>query len=182
MVTRQPQGTDHIVIRASPEKIWALLEDSTRLTEWATFVKRTTGRREVLGAVRECESMFDGKEGRIVERCVQYDRPTTIGWVMVEDSYGFSKMLDDVGFDFVLEPIGPGETRVVNTSYYRPRSWLARLISALFVRRKFRGARRLVLGNLKRLTEEPTIGDHDEKGNWEMRSGSPPSSQRRAGP
>ncbi len=185
MVTMQPQGTSEVTIRTTPEKIWALLEDSTRLPEWAKLVKRptrTTGKLEVLGAVRECDVEFDGKPGRVVERCVEYDRHRRIGWLMVEDSLGFSRMLSDLGFDFVLEPTGQGETRVLNTTYYRPKGLLAKLLSALVMRRKMRGIRERVLGNLKRLTEEPTSGDQVEKGNGETRTGSAPSSERRAGP
>src|SRR4051812_5642041 len=154
-MTRQPQGASEIVIHASPEKIWALLEDSARLAEWAPMVKRTTGRRETLGAIRECEVEFDGRPGRIVEKCVEYRPFSRIGWLMVEDSFGFSKMLDDLGFDFVLEPASAKSTRVVNTSYYRPRGLLAKLMSALLMRPKFRKMRARVLANLKRLAEDP---------------------------
>jgi carbon monoxide dehydrogenase subunit G len=154
-MTRQPQGASEIVIHASPEKIWALLEDSTRLAEWAPMVKRTTGRREALGAVRECEVEFDGRPGRVVEKCVECRPFSKIGWLMVEDSFGFSGMLDDLGFDFALEPVGPQETRVINTSYYRPKGLLAKLMGALMMRPKFRKMRERVLANLKRLMEEP---------------------------
>lgn len=143
------------MVHAPPERIWAILEDSTRLSEWAPMVKRTTGKREVLGAVRECEVEFDGKPGRVVEKCVECDPFRKIGWRMTEDSFGFSRMLDDLGFDFVLEPVGAQETRVVNTSYYRPKGLLARLMGVLMMRPKFRKLRERVLANVKRLAEEP---------------------------
>jgi carbon monoxide dehydrogenase subunit G len=165
IMARQPQGASEIVIHASPEKIWALLEDSTRLAEWVPMVKRTTGKREMLGAVRECEVEFDGKPGRVVEKCVACDPFRKIGWRMTEDSYGFSRMLDDLGFDFVLEPAGPQETRVVNTSYYRPKGLLAKLMGALMMQPKFRKLRERVLANLKRLAEEPQRA-RVEAGNW----------------
>ena len=53
-MTRHPQGSSELVIRATPVKIWALLEDSTRLAEWAPMVKRTSGTRETLDAVPKC--------------------------------------------------------------------------------------------------------------------------------
>ena len=73
---------------------------------------------------------------------------------MEEDSLGFSRMFSDIGFDFVLVPTESGETRVVNTSYYIPKGLLAKLMSALMMRRKFGQVRRKVLANLKRLSEE----------------------------
>jgi uncharacterized protein YndB with AHSA1/START domain len=159
-VTSQPQGRSEIVIDASPEKIWALLEDSTRLPEWATFVKRTTGKREAFGTVRECEVEFDGKPGRVIERVVAFDYPRKIGWLMVEDSFGFSRLLEDLGFDFVLQALGPRQTRVVNTSYYRPKNLAAMFMSTLMMRPKFRKMRERVLANLKQRVEESAKEDH----------------------
>lgn len=161
-MTRQPQGTSEIVIHAPPERIWALLEDSTRLADWAPMVKRTTGKREALGAVRECDVEFDGKPGRVVEQCVQYDPCRAIGWRMTEDSFGFSRMLDDLGFDFVLHSVGTRTTRVVNTTYFHPKNLLAKLLGTLMMRRNFRRLRQRLLANLKRLAEDRTLAPNQD--------------------
>lgn len=147
------QGVDEITVEATPEAIWAVLENGDRLTEWAFMVKRTTGGRESLGAVRRCDVEFDGRPGKVAERCAEFVPWERIAWVMTEDSFGFGRMFADMGFSFTLEAIDERRTLVRNDSFYRPLNLMARLMSALVMRRRFRALRRRILGNLKALAE-----------------------------
>lgn len=153
------QGTNTIVIEAPRERIWELLANSQRLIEWAPMVNTTTGEKESLGAVRHCDVEFNGKPGKVTERCSDFEPTKHIGWVMEQDSFGFVKMLDGLGFDFRLESIGPDTTRVINTTYYRPRNILASLMNVLMIKRNFRKVRQTALGNLKWIVE----GNGDRK-------------------
>jgi uncharacterized protein YndB with AHSA1/START domain len=153
LLSRVALGSDAIVISANPDEIWSLLEDSTKLSQWMPPVRSTDGHRESLNAIRKCEVDFEGRTGQVVERCIVFEKPDRIGWLVVEDTLGFSKMLNDFAFDFVLDPAGPGKTRVVNTSYFEPRNWMASVMIALMIRRKFRLVRQKVLANIKRLVE-----------------------------
>jgi uncharacterized protein YndB with AHSA1/START domain len=148
------QGLDEVVVHAPPERIWALLEDGPRLTEWMPIVKTTTGHVEVLGAERTCAVEFEGKHGQVIERCVEHEPLRRIAWQLVDDSLGFGRLLAEFGFSFTLEPRDDGSTLIRNETYYRPRSMLARLVSLLVLRRKFRGIRLIALGNLRRLSEQ----------------------------
>src|SRR5437667_4953304 len=132
------QGSDEVVVHAPPERIWALLEDGPRLTEWMPIVQTTTGHVEVLGAERTCTVDFEGKRGHVTERCVEHEPLRRIAWQLVDDSLGFGRLLVEFGFSFTLEPRDDGTTVVRNETYYRPRSMLARLVSLLVLRRKFR--------------------------------------------
>jgi uncharacterized protein YndB with AHSA1/START domain len=147
------QGMDECEVEAAPQTIWALLENGDRLSEWAYMVKHTSGGRERSGAVRRCEVEFDGRRGRVTERCAEFVPWRRIAWVMIEDSFGFGRMFADMGFAFTLEPIDDRRTLVRNESFYRPRNLIARVLSALLLRRKFRVLRRRVLANLKALAE-----------------------------
>jgi uncharacterized protein YndB with AHSA1/START domain len=149
------QGSDEVVVHAPPERVWALLEDGPRLTEWMPIVKATTGQLEVLGAERTCEVDFEGKRGQVTERCVEYEPQRRIAWRLVDDSLGFGRLFADLGFSFTLEPRGGRTTLIRNASYHRPRSVLARLLSVLVMRRKFRGIRLAALDNLRQLSESP---------------------------
>jgi uncharacterized protein YndB with AHSA1/START domain len=147
------QGRDEIVINTAPDRIWSILQDSQRLPDWMPAVKSTNGHREMIGTERKCEVNFEGRDGHVVERCVVYEEPHRIGWQLLEDSLGFSKMLKHFTFDFVLEPLEPEKTRIVHTSYFEPRNWFARMMIALMIRKKFRSLRQRVLANIKRLAE-----------------------------
>lgn len=147
------QGADEILIDAPTRRIFAILEDAKRLPEWTSVIS-TTGARETLGAVRECEVDLDGTRGSVVERCIESIPPRRIAWAMEQDTFGFSRLVSDFGFSFTLEAADDGATRVRNETYYRSRGLLSAAMNALVMRRKFRGVRRQWLANLKRLSEE----------------------------
>jgi len=147
------QGSNTIVIEAPKGRIWELLADSRHLLEWMPMVKSTSGEKESLDAVRHCDVEFNGKPGKVTERCCDFEPTDRIGWVMEKESFGFAKMLEGMGFDFRLETVGPQATRVVNTTYYRPRNILASLMSVLMMKRSFRKVRQTALGNLKQIAE-----------------------------
>ena len=172
------QGSDEVVVHAPPERVWALLEDGPRLTEWMPIVKATTGQVEMLGAERTCEVEFEGKRGQVTEQCVECEPPRHIAWRLVDDSLGFQRLFADLAFSFTLEPRGGRTTLIRNETYYRPRSVLAQLLSLLVMRRKFRGIRLAVLDNLRRLSESPapaTVSEPDTR----LRGSSTGPEQRR---
>lgn len=148
------QGMDDIVVDSAPDRIWSLLEDSRRLHEWMPAVIETSGHLESQGSVRKCLVNFEGRSGQVVERCVLFEKPRRIGWLLTEDTIGFSKMLKNFTFNFVLEPVGPERTRIVHSSYFEPRNWFGRVMIALMIRNKFRSVRRRVLENIKRIAEK----------------------------
>jgi len=152
------QGTDSIVIDASVESVWCLLENGARLPEWMPLVKRTDSTRELLGAVRHCDVALGSRVGSVVERCVECDPPRRIAWRMESDTFGMSRYFADFGFGFALEPINRTTTRVRTETSFRPRTVLARVLTALVLRRKYRAVRRMALDGLKRLVELDTRG------------------------
>ncbi len=147
------QGTDEIVIHAAPDHCWGILENSQLLPQWMPAVQHTDGQHESLGAVRRCSVNFEGRCGQVVEQCVVYEKPRRIGWLLLEDSLGFSKMLRHFTFDFVLTQSAPQKTHLIHTSYFEPRSWFSRVMVALLIRKKFKRIRQQVLLNIKRLAE-----------------------------
>lgn len=149
------QGADEILIETPPHRVFAILDDARRLPEWTSVIS-TSGNRETVGAVRECEVDLDGKRGSVVERCIEANPPRRIAWAMEQDTFGFSRLVSDFGFSFTLERAGDGATRVRNETYYRPRGIFSAAMNTLVMRRKFRGVRRRWLANLKRLSEEAT--------------------------
>lgn len=147
------QGSDELLIRAGSEAIWKVLEDGTCLPEWMPMVKATTAAREVPGAERTCQVEMQGRKGRTVERCVESVPPRRIAWALLEDTFGFNRLLADFGFSFTLEPRGPEATLVRNDTFYRPKGALAWLTSKLVMDRKFRRVRQDALRGIQQLAE-----------------------------
>lgn len=147
------KGSNEILIDAPPSAVWAILEDSTMLSQWMPIVTGTTGTVEARGRDRTCDVTMGRRHGQVRERCVVFDPPRRIGWVLVDDTLGFAKMLSGFAFDFALLAGGAGRTRLINTTYYRPKGLFARLMSALVLKRKFAGVRLDALANLSRMAE-----------------------------
>ena len=65
------QGSSETEIKARPDQVWAILEDSACLSQWAPMVKSTKGKTERVGSVRSCEVEWEGRKDYVVERCVE---------------------------------------------------------------------------------------------------------------
>lgn len=146
------QGSSEIVVATTPETIWNILSDAARLPEWMSIVRRTDGHRESVGSVRHCDVVFGGRSGQVTERCVEA-ADGRIAWVLDADTLGFSRMLRDFGFAFILSDQRDGSTRVRNETYFRTNGLLARVMAAVMLRRKFAEVRQQALQNLRSLAE-----------------------------
>ena len=157
------QGENEIIINSSREKVWQILTDGTVLSRWMRIVKHTTSRQECLGAVRSCDVEMNGKMGKVREKCVLFEEPERIGWEMQFDTFGFSKMFNNYGFSFELEPLDHSRTRVVNKGFYDPKNFVVSMMNALFMRKKSAEIRMTALTNLKQLAESLTTYTHDQQ-------------------
>src|SRR5881396_1583113 len=110
------QGRAERLIAAPPDRIWELLEDSeANLPHVLPMVKTCTiesGGRERVGALRTCAVDFGGRAGTTVERCIESVPNRSLAHVIVDDSFGFSRMLSDFWFSFTLAPVDSHTTRV----------------------------------------------------------------------
>jgi Polyketide cyclase / dehydrase and lipid transport len=151
------QGQNEIVVYASPDRIWEILEDSEsnlpRVLPMVTTCEIQSGGRERIGAVRTCDVDFGGKTGKTVERCIERVPHRRLAHRIEDDSFGFSRRLSDFWFSFTLEPVSAGTTLVRLETHYDPRGILGRLMSALMAKRQFGRVRESALENLKRLAE-----------------------------
>ena len=152
------QGRSEIVVNAPSDRIWEILEDSEanlpNVLPMVTSCEIESGGRERVGAVRTCAVDFGGKKGKTVERCIESVPSTRLAHQIEDDSFGFSRMLSDFWFSFDLEPGGDGFTLVRVETHYDPKGLVARLMSVLMIRRKFRQVRESALANLKLLAED----------------------------
>jgi uncharacterized protein YndB with AHSA1/START domain len=155
------QGSSEIVIAEPPEAVWEILEDSRVNLPllWPMVKSCEIEGKERVGAVRRCSVEFMGKSGHTVERCIESVPKRKLAHSIEEDSFGFSRVLSDFWFAFVLEPTEAGATHVRVESYFEPKGLKGRIMSALMIKRKFREVRETALANLKRLAEAPNIGD-----------------------
>jgi hypothetical protein len=70
-----------------------------------------------------------------------------------DDSLGFTTLFRDHSFTLALEPRWDGATLVTCETFYEPRGLRARLLNALFMRRRFASVRNDILLGLSALVE-----------------------------
>lgn len=148
MRPRKPQGHNELLIDTTPEQLFAILSSSDRVLEYMHAVKHVDvagGRREQVGSIRTCQVEMDGKQGEVVERCIELVPDQRISFVVDRDTFGFSKLFSDFGFTFTLDPRDDRRTLVALEGFYRERHPLAHV----------RGG---ILAGLKATAEQPAPG------------------------
>ncbi len=150
------QGHNEVIIGAEAGRIWAVLEDSSNVPRYMRAVQTidvAPGSRERVGATRTCQVEMEGRRGEVVERCVELVPNQRLTHVCDRDDFGFSRLFDDFGFTFVLEPRGDGATLVRLEGFYRERGPLSRVMNALIMKRKLSALREAILRDLKSVVE-----------------------------
>ena len=158
------QGSSEIVVAARPEAVWAILEDSRANLPrmWPMVESCEIEGKERIDALRTCRVQFMGRSGHTVERCIESVPEHRLAHSIEEDSFGFSDLLSDFWFAFILEPAGNGGTLVRVESHFDPTGLKGRIMTALMIKRQFRQVRETALANLKRLAEAASVGGGHE--------------------
>jgi len=90
----------------------------------------------------------------MVERCVEAVAETRASFLVVEDSYGFGRLLTDYGFTAHFTLVDTDKTTVRIDTFYTPANLLAGLLNRLVMRRRFRGVVDVLLSGLGALAEQ----------------------------
>jgi len=161
--------------------VYRLFMDNAELASWAPAVDAVTDQRgggdTGLGATRTCAVTMNGKKGTMIERCVEAVPQTRASFLVVDDSFGFSKMLTGYGFTAHFTPAASEQTTVRIETFYTPASQAAAVLNKLVMRRKFRSIVDELLGGLRTLAEQR----HTQPETWARHAGTPGEGQARQG-
>jgi uncharacterized protein YndB with AHSA1/START domain len=130
-------------IPATPDDIWALLDDPARLGEWLAFAESG----EVLdgagvGRRQRMHGRWGRKRSEIDQVVVEHDAPRRLAWRHEAerlDGRPAPRFAASTLFAMTLEPDGPAATRVRLRSQQEPASPLRGLVIRLFGRREVAG-------------------------------------------
>jgi uncharacterized protein YndB with AHSA1/START domain len=147
------QARNETIIKAPAARVWAAVTDIKLLPKINPGVIAATGRMDQQGATRTCEMSTNGRKGTMTERLAELVPGQKTVWVIESDSMGMTKMLSDPRFCFYVEKIDEGTTRLINESYYTPATVTARVMNALFMKRKMGQIQEQILQNVKSLVE-----------------------------
>jgi len=143
---------DELVVNASGSEVWEAIRDPALHADWHPFVDSIRG-EHAPGASRRCAVRVGKKAGETEEHCTAYDEKQRILWQIDRDSTGFLRLVSDWTAGFVLEPAGPGATRVTAQSAFERKNPLLVLMMPM-IRRKFHQTQRAILAGLKQFVEK----------------------------
>ena len=145
-------------INAPVSVVYRLFMDNAELANWAPAVDAVIGQHggddTGLGATRTCAVTMNGKKGTMVERCVEAMPETRASFLVVDDSFGFSKLLTGYGFAALFTPVTSEQTTVRIETFYTPANPAAAVLNRLVMRRKFGGVVDELLGGLCAFAEQ----------------------------
>ncbi len=164
------QGTKQLErttsVHAPVEVVYALFTDNKALPDWAPVVDEVLsedgGDESGVGCTRTSAVTMAGRSGTMVERCVEAVPNTRASFVVVDDSFGFAKMLRDYGFTAHFASRRPDRTSVRIETFYTPVNPIAALVNRLMMRRRFGLVVDALLAGLRTAAEQrhdvPTDG------------------------
>jgi hypothetical protein len=148
----------HARVNAPVGVVYRLFMDNAELANWAPAVDAVTGTHggddTGLGTTRTCAVTMNGKKGTMVERCAEAVPGTRASFLVVNDSFGFSKMLTGYGFTAHFTPAASDQTTVRIETFYTPANPAAAVLNRLVLRRKFRSVVDDLLAGLRTLAEQ----------------------------
>jgi uncharacterized protein YndB with AHSA1/START domain len=156
------QGTKqlerHTTVNAPVGTVYRLFMDNAELAKWAPVVDAVVdehgGDDTGLGTTRTCAVTMNGKKGTMVERCVEAVPENRASFLVVDDSFGFNKMLTDYGFTAHFTATASHRTTVRIETFYTPANPVAAVLNKLAMRRKLRGVVDELLAGLRTLAEQ----------------------------
>lgn len=148
------QARNEAIINAPVESIWAIITDITSLHKVNPRVVKASGRMDIQGETRTCETNNNGRKGTMVEKLIELVPQTKTVWTIESDTMGMSKMLADTRFIFNLEKIADNKTKVVNETYYKPANLVAKIMNGLMMKRMISKAQEQILSNIRSMTEK----------------------------
>lgn len=171
----------HTTVNAPVGVVYRLFMDNAELASWAPAVEAVIdqhgGDDTGLGATRTCAVTMNGKKGTMIERCVEAVPETRASFLVVDDSFGFSKMLTGYGFTARFTPAAREQTTVRIETFYTPANPAAAVLNRLVMRRKFRSVVDGLLGGLRTLAEQRHTQPETRAGH----AGTPGEGQARQG-
>ncbi len=111
--------TTSIVVERPIQQCWDLYVSNVLVSHWAPAVSSIECDQTTIdvNVVRKSHVIVDGKSGHTVEKCTLFAPLTRIEFTVVEETFGFSHMLNSYGFSISFDVDGQHTLMVMQTHY-----------------------------------------------------------------
>ncbi len=157
-LTAPLQLDQHIIINASPKKVWEVFNDQSLLTKWTHDVQHSHYDQKMAapGLLRKNECIVNGKSGTIETRCVSMAGQERAEFVVEKDTFGMTKMLQNMSFAAEFHSHDINKTNFIMQSHYKPKNFLLNLMNG-FIKKKMAKEVDIMLIGLKNYIEKGVV-------------------------
>jgi len=108
-----------IAVNQSVQQCWNVYINNALVPSWAPAVSNIEVDTPLLeqGITRKLYINQNNKQGHTVERCTSIDPLKFVAFGVIEETFGFSHMLNDYGFEATFDVEGAGTLMVLRTRY-----------------------------------------------------------------
>jgi uncharacterized protein YndB with AHSA1/START domain len=163
----KPQVHCQIMISVSVDNVWDIVQDSALLPSWmpnVDYTHITSDQRQMVGEVRQCGVHLAGRSGQLVERCVEFAPQQRIAYRVQQDSFGFARMIAELGYELILESISTHKTLVRLEYHYQEKGVIGRVANALLIKPQWNPLCLEMLSGLKQFAENRYNADSGRAG------------------
>ncbi|NMH89069.1 SRPBCC family protein [Flavivirga algicola] len=157
-LTAPLQLDQQIIINATPEKVWTVFNDQSLLTKWTQDVQYSQFEQKMAapGQLRKNECIVNGKKGTIETRCVSMTGQERAEFIVEKDTFGMTKMLQNMSFAAEFHSLDSNKTKFVMKSHYKPKNFLLNLMNG-FIKKKMGKEVDIMLIGLKNYIEKGAV-------------------------
>lgn len=105
-------------------------------------------------AITHC--LVNGKKGTITTRCLALKPPERGEFLVEMDTFGITRMLENMGFATEFKSIDENTTEVRMHSHYKPRNFFLKLMNT-FIKKKMSKEVDVMLAGLKNFSERGQV-------------------------
>jgi len=123
--------TASAVVACPVQQCWDLYINNTQVAQWAPAISQVQCNEPLvhLDAIRKSSVYVNGKSGYTVEQCTAFEPLKHIAFTVLEETFGFSHMLNSYGFELSFDA-EDNNTLLVMRTHYVPKKIFASLMSA----------------------------------------------------
>jgi len=142
------------IINAPAGSIWTVITNINMLPKIMPGVVSATGRMDKEGETRICELNNGGRKGKVTEKLIELVPEKKTVWKLVDDTMGMGKLLKDTEFVFILEKQDENKTKLISESHYRPGNFIAKVLSAVVLKKMMSKTQDKILNNISQIVEK----------------------------
>ncbi len=111
--------TTSIVVACPIQKCWDLYVRNSLMAQWSPAVSQVECDTELLNinVIRKSHASIDGKAGHSVEQCTLFEPLKRIEFSVIEETFGFSHMLNSYGFGVSFDAEAENTFLLMHTRY-----------------------------------------------------------------